>query len=228
MTLKLSTLDKLTGLLFAGQMILAGNTALNGPTGPIPTHFSMATGQADGWHDRTGVALAIAGMAVLGLVLAGGLGRAAANAEADGDMGRKRGLVAAQAVILIAFTGITVLTLTVSLGAVGDRPDGPSAMMAVFGLLFAALGALLGRVGPNPWVGVRTPWAYKSRTAWDRSNRLAGRLWFFGGIVAVGLSTVMPQPLGMQSLIGFVLVSALLAAVESWRVWRADPDRQPF
>ena len=45
--------------------------------------------------------------------------------------------------------------------------------MAVFGLLFAALGALLGRVGPNPWVGVRTPWAYKSRTAWDRSNRLA-------------------------------------------------------
>lgn len=227
MTLKLTTLDKLTGLLFAGQMILAGNTALNGPSGPIPTHFSM-TGQADGWHDRTGVALAIAGMALLGFVIGGGLGRAAARAETDGDMGRKRGLAAAQTVILIAFTGITLVTLTVSLGAVGERSDGPESMMAIFGLLFAALGALLGRVSPNPWVGVRTPWAYKSRTAWDRSNRLAGRLWFFGGILAAALSTVMPQPLGMQSLIGFVLISALLAAFESWRVWRADPDRQTF
>jgi uncharacterized membrane protein len=227
MNLKLTTLDKLAGLLFAGQMILSGNTALNGPTGPIPTHFSMTTGQADGWGDRTSVAAMIAGMAVLGLVLAAGLGRAAANADAYGDAGRKRGLAAAQAVILIAFGGITVLTLTVSLG-VGDRPDGPGMRMAVLGLLFATFGALLGRVGPNPWVGVRTPWAYKSRTAWDRSNRLAGRLWFFGGILAVALSTVMPQPLGMQTLIGFVLISALLAAVESWRVWRTDPDRQPF
>ena len=227
MTLKFSTLDKLTGLLFAGQMILAGNTALNGPTGPIPTHFSTVTGQADGWHDRTGVALAIAGMAVLGLVFAGGLGRAAASAEADGDTGRKRGLTAAQAVVLIACTGITILTLAISLG-LRDQIEGPGPQMALLGLLFAAVGALLGRVSPNPWVGIRTPWAYRSRTAWDRSNRLAGRLWFFGGIVAVALSTVMPQPLGMQSLVGFILVSALLAAVESWRVWRADPDRQPF
>ena len=27
---------------------------------------------------------------------------------------------------------------------------------------------------------------------------------------------------------GAVVVAAFLAVVESWRVWRTDPDRQPF
>lgn len=227
MTLKLSTLDKLTGLAFAAQMILAGNTALNGPTGRLPIHFD-ASGQANGWGDRTEVALFIGGMAMLGILLGGGLGLAAARAEDAGDTSRQRGLKAAQTVILIAFVVISLMTVAFSLGVVGDRAGGPGTMMAVMGLLIAALGALLGRVGPNPWVGVRTPWAYKSRTAWDRSNRLAGRLWFFGGIAAAALSIVAPQPLGFQCLIGFVILSALLAAAESWRVWRTDPDRLPF
>jgi uncharacterized membrane protein len=227
MTLKLTPLDKLSGLAFAAQMVLAGNTAINGPTGPIPMHFDIS-GQADGWGDRTRLALLMGGMAILGLVLSGGLGLAAARAEEAGDAPRRRGLKAAQAVVLIAFVGIALLVVALSLGGVGDRADGPGAMMAVLGLLFAALGALLGRVGPNPWVGVKTPWAYKSRTAWDRPNRLAGRLWFFGGIGAVVLSTVAPQPLGLQSLFVFLIGSALAAVFESWRVWRTDPDRQPF
>lgn len=227
MTLKLTTLDKFTGLAFAAQMVLAVNTAINGPPGDIPVHFDIS-GQANGWADRTELAVLIAGMAVLGLILGGGLAIAAARAEQAGDDRRQRGLKAAQTVILIAFCGIALMTLTMSLGAFGNRGGGPGTMMVMLGLLFAALGALLGRVGPNPWVGVRTPWAYKSRTAWDRSNRLLGRLWFFGGIGAVALSTVAPQPIGEQALIGFVIAAALLAAIESWRVWRTDPDRLPF
>ena len=227
MTLKLTTLDKLTGLAFAAQIVLAGGTAINGPIGDIPVHFD-ASGQANGWADRTELAVWITGMALLGLILGGGLSLAASRAAEAGDDRRQRGLTATQTIILIAFSGIALMTLTLSLGAFGDRGGGPGTMMAMLGLLFAAFGALLGRVGPNPWVGVRTPWAYKSRNAWDRSNRLLGRLWFIGGICAVALSTFAPEPLGMQALIGFVIAAAVLAAVESWRVWRTDPDRQPF
>ena len=227
MTLKLTTLDKFTGLAFAAQMVLAGNTAINGPVGDIPSHFNIS-GRVDGWADRTELAVQIGGMAVLGLILGGGLAIAAARAGDAGDERRQRGLKAGQTVTLIAFSVIALTTLTMSLGILGNRGAGPGTMMAMLGLLLAAIGALLGRVGPNPWVGVRTPWAYKSRNAWDRSNRLLGRLWFLGGVMAMALSTFAPQPLGMQSLMGFVIAAALLAAAESWRVWRTDPDRQPF
>ena len=37
-----------------------------------------------------------------------------------------------------------------------------------------------------------------------------------------------PQPLGALSLTAAVLIVAALSVFESWRVWRSDPDRQPF
>ena len=41
-------------------------------------------------------------------------------------------------------------------------------------------------------------------------------------------SAFAPQPAGMLALIGAVFLAALWSGFESWRVWRADPDRQPF
>ena len=46
----------------------------------------------------------------------------------------------------------------------------------------------------------------------------------------LGLITapLAPQPLGFSLLIVGVLIAAGWSVFESWRVWRADPDRQPF
>ena len=105
---------------------------------------------------------------------------------------------------------------------------GAAAPMAGLSALFLVIGSVLGRVGPNPIAGVRTPWSYKSRLAWDRSNRLAGRLLFLIGLAGVAAAPVAPQPLGYQAVIGAVILAAVVSVIESWRVWRADPDRQPF
>ena len=100
--------------------------------------------------------------------------------------------------------------------------------MAFLSLIFLIMGALLGRVSPNPFIGVKTPWAYKSRLAWDRSNRLAGRLMFWLGAAGLIASPFALQPLGLIVLITGVLIATAWSVFESWRVWRADPDRQPF
>jgi uncharacterized membrane protein len=77
-------------------------------------------------------------------------------------------------------------------------------------------------------VGVRTPWTYKSRLAWDRSNRLAGRLLFLIGLAGLVSAPWAVQPLALIALIVAILVAAVWSVIESWRVWRTDPDRQPF
>jgi uncharacterized membrane protein len=175
--MKLSTLDRLAIALFAAQLAAAIGVGLNGPTHLIPSHFDFQ-GQVDGWTDRTGLAVAIAGMAVIGLLISLGLGLAVARA---GDPGRRRGLTAAQAVATFLFPACAALLLFMGLGAPVGISDHSSQLMIGISLLMLGAGAVMGRVGPNPFVGVRTPWAYKSRLAWDRSNRLIGRLWLLGG-----------------------------------------------
>jgi uncharacterized membrane protein len=193
-----------------------------GPTELMPVHWG-ADGQADGWGTRELVGGAFLALGFLNLLIAGGMGLAAARA---GEPARRRGLRMAQTVVLIALTGIALFAGSSTLGGVtaisGAEP------MAGMSLLFLLIGGLLGRVGANPFVGVRTPWSYKSKLAWERSNRLAGRLFFLLGLAGLAAAPLVPQPLGYQALIAGVLIAAAWAVFESWRVWRADPDRQPF
>lgn len=221
-----SMLDGVALISAVAQGAFALNVWLNGPTGPLPVHFDLA-GQVDRWGDRNEVALTLGGLAILGFLINGGLGLAAQRSDAAGDVARRRGLRAGQVVSILAFVGVTLLIASVSLGDT-DLADAPGTITAGLGLLLAMIGAGLGRVGPNPVVGVRTPWTYKSRLAWDRSNRLAGRLFLLIGMAAVAASPLAPQPVGLFALFAAIVVAAVWSVVESWRVWRTDPDRQPF
>ena len=224
MTRSFSVLNLLTVMVFVAIGAAALLIAIQGPTVPLPLHFSTG-GAVDRWGTREDVGRLLAILAGVGFLVAMGTGLAIRRHPADSS--RARGLRVAQAIVLIGFAGVAALILWTSLTSPGAAPPA-GAHMAGLSLLFVAIGAFVGRVAPNPFVGVRTPWSYKSRLAWERSNRLAGRLFFFGGLVGLVAAPFAPQPFGMTALIIGVLIAAAWSVVESWRVWKSDPDRQPF
>lgn len=221
--LDLTLLDLATVAVAVALLAMAAWTWVYGPVEPVPMQFGL-DGDVSRWSDRREAAGL---MVLLALVAAAVGGGNSLYARRTDDPARARTLRNGQLVALLAtggigaFMGFTVLTA-------GGEPPSMTLVMGAVSLLFAMIGAFLGRVGPNVGVGVRTPWTYKSRLAWDRSNRLAGRLFFLFGLLGLAAAPFAPQPLGMRLLIGAVLLSALASIVESWRVWRADPDRQPF
>lgn len=217
--------NAMDALTLAVSVALIGGAAwiaLFGPTSALPVHFGI-DGRPDRWGDRYEVAALIGGLGLLNAIV-GTLTSLARRRSPD--PARRRQLGVNQLVTAVAMGGTGVFGATMSLGAAGEIAA--PAPMAGLALLFLAIGAFMGRVGANPAVGVRTPWSYKSRLAWERSNRLAGRCFFWLGLVGLIASPFAPQPLGLQILMGGVLLSALAAVVESWRVWRTDPERQPF
>jgi uncharacterized membrane protein len=193
-----------------------------GPTELMPVHYGL-NGEVDRWGGRGEVGGMIAFLGALIVLIAGGLGVAASQSD---DPARRRALRMAQLVALIAMLGVVLFAGGASLGGALSIAGGLP--MAGLSLILVGAGAFLGRVGPNPFVGVRTPWSYKSRLAWDRSNRLAGRLLFLLGLFGLAASALAPQPAGLIALVAGLLLALLWAVVESWRVWRTDPDRQPF
>ncbi|MDP3378926.1 MAG: SdpI family protein [Brevundimonas sp.] len=193
-----------------------------GPTGLMPIHFNVH-GDADDWAGRETIGALILALGALLLILSGGMGWFARRA---GDPGRARSLRFGQLVVLLSLTGVTLFVASLSLS--GATSIGTVLPMAGLSAILMLTGAFLGRVGPNPIVGVRTPWAFKSKLAWERSNRLAGRLLFLIGLFGLVSAPLMPQPFGVIAVVVAVVAAAIASAVESWRVWRSDPDRQPF
>ena len=195
---------------------------LAGPTGLMPVHFNIQ-GDADDWAGRETVGGLVIALGFLTLILSGGMGHFARKAA---DPARSRSLRFGQLVILLTLTATTLFVASLSLS--GAITMGTVLPMAGLSTILMATGAFLGRVGPNPFVGVRTPWAFKSKLAWERSNRLAGRLMFLIGLFGLVSAPFVPQPFGMIAVVVAVIAAAILSVVESWRVWRSDPDRQPF
>ncbi len=217
-----SALDLATVVLSLMVGALGVWTILAGPTELLPIHYNAA-GQADDWGSRELLGGGLVGLALLTLLLGGGMALAAGRTD---DPARRRALRYAQLVVVLSIPLISLLIASASLSGATDISGAlPVALMSLVILL---IGAFLGRVGPNPFVGVRTPWAYKSRLSWERSNRLAGRLFFVIGLAGLLTAPFAPQPLGLYAIVGAIVLAAVWSGVESWRVWRTDPDRQPF
>ncbi|WP_304507661.1 SdpI family protein [Anaerotignum sp.] len=86
------------------------------------------------------------------------------------------------------------------------------------GLLFVFFGNLMPKVKSNFFTGVKTPWALSSETVWNKTQRLGGKLFFFGGILMVIGALFVPivfMPYVVGGLLGVIV---LLPTVMSY-VW---------
>jgi len=229
MSARFQWLDALTAVTVAALLAGALWIGLYGPTSPLPMHFGM-DGQPDRWGGRGELAGLIGFMALVLAATAGGLGFYAARTT---DASRRRGLRIAQLISVVVIGPIAPLLAWQILSA-AEQPVGLSGAanlvlpMGILAVTCLVTGAFLGRVPPNVAMGVRTPWSLKSRLAWDRSNRLFGRLMFGLGLAGLIATPLAPQPMGLWVMIAAMLGAAAWSVVESWRVWRTDPDRQPF
>jgi len=89
-------------------------------------------------------------------------------------------------------------------------------IMAAVCLLFTLIGNLLGKVTPNYFMGIRTPWTLESPEVWERTHRLAARLMVGAGVVGFVLS------LAGAFWVGFalVMVASLAPVVYSYFLYK--------
>lgn len=190
-----------------------------GPSGRLPMHFDFS-GQVDRWGDRYEVAYVIWGMAALiGVSYAAirrfpKVGILPAGGETQ-PVGKR------VAVLCIwAASGAMMGAIGLGLLGPGAAPIRFSAMFLSFAML--VIGAVVGKSGPSWWMGVRTPWARRSRLAWDKSNRLLGRIYFWGGLATLALGLALSAPVALCVTMAMMIAGALFGVIESWRVFRQE------
>ena len=200
-------------LILAAMGLLAG---WSWPTVParIPVHWNAA-GRVDGYGGKVEGLLALP-LVTLGLYLLLLL-------LPRVDPGRAYTVVRlAATAFLAALYGALVAV------AHGQRLDVALLILVLVGVLLLLVGSVLGKVRPNWFAGIRTPWTLSSKRAWTRTNRLGGRLFVLLEVLFIGA--------GLRASSVAVALSVLLAAcgvvivglvVYSYLIWRDDPEKMP-
>jgi uncharacterized membrane protein len=85
------------------------------------------------------------------------------------------------------------LNVAILINCLKDPPfrlDIGTLIMGGMFLFFALMGNVMGKVKPNFYVGVRTPWTIASEAVWVGTHRLAAWLWTAGALVGLVLVVV--------------------------------------
>jgi len=91
----------------------------------------------------------------------------------------------------------------------------------VIGLLFAFLGNVMHSIKPNYFVGIRTPWTLENDETWRATHRLAGKLWFTGGIIIAVAMLVMHPPANVFAFFSITAILVLVPVIYSYRYFKA-------
>jgi uncharacterized membrane protein len=186
----------------------------------IPIHWNIA-GEIDGYGGKfTG--LLLLPLTVLGLYLMMRLIYLI-------DPGRENYASFATAFTVIRMTFVFFMA-AIYLGAVlatfGHRIDMTTIICFAMAVLFGILGNFMGKLRPNWFIGVRTPWTLSSKMSWNKTHRLAGWLFLFMALFMLAAGLIRTN----WMLITMLAVDALCIAwmiVYSYLVYRRDPDRIP-
>lgn len=188
--------------------------------GQVITHWGI-DGRPDGWASPLVAAVLIpaVGLALALIFLV--LPRIDPRREAYSTSGSPYWVIANAVLALLAV--LHVLVLGHSLGWAVNA----LAMVTVgVGGLFVLIGALMPRMRPSWFMGIRTPWTLSDDGVWEATHRLGGRLFMASGVV-IALSSLVE---GNWWLIGsFVLamVLALVPVAYSWWLWRQRQRSRP-
>ena len=114
-------------------------------------------------------------------------------------------------VLFISALNIAIIYATAHRGFKIDQLIFP-----LIGLLFAFMGNMMNSIKPNYFAGVRTPWTLESEDNWRATHRLAGKIWFAGGIALTILMLFLPSGIGEFVFLAIVGVLVLVPVIYSY------------
>ena len=69
--------------------------------------------------------------------------------------------------------------------ALGYKVSVESIMPVFMGILFFVLGFILPKCKQNYTIGIKLPWTLHDEENWNKTHKLAGKLWICGGIIMI-------------------------------------------
>jgi uncharacterized membrane protein len=218
--MKFSWKVELPQLLVIAAMFIVAAFLWSGAPDRIPVHWNIS-GEVDRYGGKVsgllGLPLAALGLYALLLVLP----------RLDPGKANYPGFAGAYTAIRVSVLGLLVFVDVMTISAVQNRPMNVARVTPLaLGVLAIVLGAVMGKLRPNWFVGVRTPWTLSSKVAWIRTHRAAGWVFMLTGIATIGAGLASGRAAVWVLLIGLVGGAAGLM-VYSYTLWRDDPDKLP-
>ncbi|MHC5034903.1 MAG: SdpI family protein [Planctomycetota bacterium] len=210
----------ISAIIVAAMLVVSGGFWLKIPADQrVPVHWNLA-GEPDRFGSKFEALLLIPLVAVGATVLFALL----PLLEPRG-LNLRRSAKAYAAVWMGVLGLLGIVHIWMAVNAAGGKASVPVVMVTSVGALLVWIGNYLPETRSNFFLGVKTPWTLSSDLSWNRTHRLAGKLFVLlgVGVVVLAFAGQKAQFIGLTAGLAVILP---VTAAYSYLVWRADPNKQ--
>jgi uncharacterized membrane protein len=185
----------------------------------IATHWGLE-GRADGWSDKT---MGLAIIPIMELVVIGVYLFALRFMPRRENIARSLGAI--RIVVLLSLVVTFLAQLLIVLTALGTKVDVSAASQILVGITFIVVGNFLGKIRSNFLTGIRTPWTLSSELSWEKTNRLAGKLFVTAGIIMILGKWMNDMMMWIGLMATELIIIMIICYVFSYKIWQLDPSK---
>ncbi|NTW98009.1 MAG: DUF1648 domain-containing protein [Oscillochloris sp.] len=200
--------------IIVAVMFVSGLAALPFMPDPAPIHWNAA-GEVDGYGSPLLAVLLAPLIALAVVILMPLMPRLDPRHENYASFAGSYKLIMSLLVLFFALIHVIVIG-----AALGWPISIPRAMMLGMGVLFGLIGNELGRVQPNYFVGIRTPWTLADPDVWRRTHRVGGRMLAGAGLLLLLMGLFAPERIGFFLGIGTILAASFGSVLYSYWIWQ--------
>lgn len=197
----------------------------------LPMHFRM-----DGSPDRMGnkselimLLLILTGITLLSYYLTAYAYKLdpKKNASVNKEKMKKLALAVAFFMVFVMLFVIYTITRVGSYNITGMEglPD-VRIIFAGVGILYAIIGNYMHTLKPNYFAGIRVPWTLNDPENWRKTHLLAGKWWFWGGLLLAVLCIAAPAHLARFFMLTITVILCIVPVVYSYRLFKQQPSAE--
>ena len=111
---------------------------------------------------------------------------------------------------------MSALAMIIIYAALNETLYNPNYIVLLIGILFAVLGNYFKTLRANYFIGIKTPWTLENETVWKETHKLAGKLWFAGGLLIVLTSILFDKKTNFTLFAIITVIITLIPVVYSY------------
>jgi len=186
----------------------------------LPIHWNLK-GEVDGWATKEQLPIFLLLMTAIGIVTYLLL-RFIKRIDPKRTAQLTEGVALKVGIGMVTFmTAVNLLILMPK----GDTFKVTTIVLVMVSLLFTFLGNLMYNIKPNYFIGIRLPWTLENENNWKHTHRLAGIIWFIGGIICAILSLLITPKAMFPVFIGITLLLVLIPSIYSFMLFKRSNNQ---
>lgn len=182
----------------------------------IPTHFNIK-GEADGFGGKDSIFIGPGILGATGLFtffLISNIKYFDPKRYKTED----EGMFKKFALFMVGF--LSVLGLVITYSAVDKSGNITKILLPIIGMAFALMGWFMPKLQQNYFAGFKLPWTLENVDNWNETHKVAGKVWFYGGIAQAFATFILPTEAGLVTFLGIVIIMIIIPTVFSYRMFK--------